>query len=458
MTVTRVNICCSPLILYVYASKNKVTIDFAKENPMLRWLWVKDGDPVRLDASRMLLTDFIFYVEDMRVTDSGTYECRMDLGDGTVLTAEVYTLTVLTSGPTLYVRQTEPLRLDCRSEALNSVRRIFKTTSRFLVKKRQAHQAAQGHKKKDPITMRRWYFNDNETSLFPKSLPDDVPSPDVLPAADFNMTGEWTCKVSDLVTHHTWRTAWYRVQVGPPPSAVEVMVRRLLAHPEVLGAVVAGVMAFLLTLVVVVAQEVQKRSVKVEKEFEAMKERMLRRPMHVGGTDDEERQMMKRTSSRPGDAMSTLSPRTDISTLTYMDEPEDTKSMLSTLTDVSAPTETEETEETEDALTTLTEASAPTETEETEDAKSMLTTHSEVSAPTETEETEETEDAKSMLTSLTDVSALTETEETEDAKSRLSLPSGVPTTTDTVEREEEQGDESYIDDEESYNNNYNFGK
>lgn len=324
-----------------------MTIDFAKENPMLRWLWVKDGDPVRLDASRMLLTDFIFYVEDMRVTDSGTYECRMDLGDGTVLTAEVYTLTVLTSGPTLYVRQTEPLRLDCRSEALNSVRRIFKvslqlqeedskrgkrdaentsirngadvitvepvfrnvarakhggaresgeTTSRFLVKKRQAHQVAQGHKKKDPITMRRWYFNDNETSLFPKSLPDDVPSPDVLPAADFYMKGEWTCKVSDLVTHHTWRTAWYRVQVGPPPSAVEVMVRRLLAHPEVLGAVVAGVMAFLLTLVVVVAQEVQKRSVKVEKEFEAMKERMLRRPMHVGGTDDEERQLMKRVS------------------------------------------------------------------------------------------------------------------------------------------------------------------
>lgn len=252
---------------------------FAKEYPETKWGWVKDGDPVTVDVSRMLVEDFVFVLSKVWLSDGGTYECRMTLSSGRVLTADVFTLTVLTPLPTIIVRQTDPFHLDCRSEALVSVLRVLEESGKDSTSQKQTRTleptASKQSSQKAATITRQWHFNAMNTT-FSMSVPADKPSPDYFPAAVPSMAGPCTCSVRHVTTRRTWQTAWHRLRVAPPPSALELWWRRVLLYPEAVAAVSTALLLLFIGLSLLVARLAQEK-INLEQKFMVMRRRLLRK-------------------------------------------------------------------------------------------------------------------------------------------------------------------------------------
>ncbi|KAK7102875.1 hypothetical protein V1264_021034 [Littorina saxatilis] len=265
--------------------RNDAAKAFKDQVPMMKTQWMHNGDPLKVQASRMLFSgNDLLVIQDLRASDTGVYECRVDYGGKHALTVAFFALTVTSTMPTLLPRQTEPLTLDCHSQdmalALHSVDVTIGSDPDFGCKPPcDVTNMTQR-------TTRQWFHNDTETSLLPTDSPaTDEAEADTLTSSTRDMSGVWRCVVSHVAGDRQWNTSWYRVFVKDPPSNLELWWRSALTKPWLVALVGTMVLVTCIGVSTLVARHAQKQDENLEERWQVMKTRMMRKASRIGSFD-----------------------------------------------------------------------------------------------------------------------------------------------------------------------------
>nr|KAG5708822.1 hypothetical protein BaRGS_031976 [Batillaria attramentaria] len=281
LNASHVNLRHSPGEEVKFKCENNITAEFEQEFPDLRLRWLLDGGPVCLQPSRMLIHSHTLTMNSLNIRDSGLYECRMEFS-GKSVPADFFALHVPADFPTLRPRETEPLTLDCNSQALV---RVLRNTdySATVTAAGGGKQAQKTTVNESEAIFRRWFHNGSVTPLLPDTISVAEPSPDTVSSASTrNLSGEWECVVTHVPTNRSWTTRWYRVFVRDPPSDLELWWRAVLAYPWVVSAVGLALVFGFIGLSILIAKKAQKKNINLEEQYQRLKQRIASRHTRTG--------------------------------------------------------------------------------------------------------------------------------------------------------------------------------